>query len=182
MKKSDPLCSDLPNPKQNGTPIVGRYTWYPYYAGYSPIFVQQVIERASLCPSAIVCDPWNGAGTTNQVAHDLGYLAVGFDLNPVMVVVARSRLVLPAQIPILCRNLEEILKRLDSQCAMKDSERDPLNLWLQPCATIAVRHIENAIREVVHGVAKDSQEPSQPWNVSIEVAFFLTAELVASFR
>jgi len=65
---------------------------------------------------------------------------------------------------------------------MKDLERDPLNLWLQPCATIAVRHIENAIREVVHGVAKDSQEPSQPWNVSIEVAFFLTAELVASFR
>jgi hypothetical protein len=55
---SDLLFSDLPNPKQNGTPIMGRHTWYPYYAGYSPIFVHKVLERANLIPAAIVCDPY----------------------------------------------------------------------------------------------------------------------------
>jgi hypothetical protein len=58
MKMSDLLFSDLPNPKQNGTPIMGRHTWYPYYAGYSPIFVHKVLERANLIPAAIVCDPY----------------------------------------------------------------------------------------------------------------------------
>jgi hypothetical protein len=182
MKISDPLFSDLPNPKQNGIPIVGRHTWYPYYAGYSPIFVQKVLERANLSPTAVVCDPWNGAGTTTQVALDLGYQAVGFDLNPVMVVVARSRLVTPAQIPMLSRNLDEIIGRVPSYRSMEISQSDPLNLWLKPCATLAVRQIESAIQEEFHNVATKSHKAFQPWNVSREIAFFLTAIFRCLFR
>jgi hypothetical protein len=162
MKMPDPLFSDLPNPKQNGVPIVGRHTWYSYYAGYSPIFVQMVLERANLIPTAVVCDPWNGSGTTTQVAHDLGYPAVGFDLNPVMVIVARSRSVVPSQIPSLRRNLDETVCRVHSYHSTALSQSDPLNLWLQPCATIAVRRIENAIREEFHSSVATAQEGPQP--------------------
>jgi hypothetical protein len=162
MKMPDPLFSDLPNPKQNGVPIVGRHTWYSYYACYSPIFVQMVLERANLIPTAVVCDPWNGSGTTTQVAHDLGYPAVGFDLNPVMVIVARSRSVVPSQIPSLRRNLDETVCRVHSYHSTALSQSDPLNLWLQPCATIAVRRIENAIREEFHSSVATAQEGPQP--------------------
>ena len=182
MKMSDPLFSDLPNPKQNGTPNVGRHSWYPYYAGYAPIFVQKVIERANLFPTAVVCDPWNGAGTTTQVAHDLGYSAAGFDLNPVMVVVARSRCVMPSQSPPLWRSLEEIVGRARADQSTVVMEADPLNFWLQPCATLAVRRIENAIQEELDFTVAKIQGESQPWNVSREFAFFYTAIFRGLFR
>ena len=136
----------MPNPKQNGTSVVGRHAWYPYYAGYSPIFVQKVLECANLSPTGIVCDPWNGSGTTTQVTHDVGYTTVGFDLNPVMVVVARSRLVTPSQIPTLRRHLANILRRVHFSQSRAVSQSDPLSLWMQPCTILAVRHLEYAMR------------------------------------
>jgi hypothetical protein len=179
---SDTSLSEWPNPKQNGTPNVGRHIWYPYYAGYSPIFVQKVLERANLSPAALVCDPWNGAGTTTQVAHDLGYSAAGFDLNPVMVVVARARCVVPSQSAQLRRSLEKIVGRSQADQSTAAMQTDPLNLWLQPCATLGVRRVEKAIREEFDLPIAKNQEKSKSCSVSREVAFFYTAIFRGLFR
>ena len=137
----------LPNPKQNGTSSAGRTQWYPYYAGYSPDFVRAVIERAHLPEGSVVLDPWNGAGTTTQVAHDIGFTSAGFDLNPVMVLVAKSRLLRRDQIPSLLRQLCEVLKVARSCRKKLAVEDDPLLSWMRLSAAQAVRRVDRAIRK-----------------------------------
>lgn len=171
-----------PSPKQNGASAVGRHSWYPYYAGYSPVFVQKVLERANLDPTAVVCDPWNGSGTTTQVAHDLGYPTVGFDLNPVMVIVARSRSVMPWQVQTLRHSFDKIFRRVHTYHSQTVLQKDPLNLWMQPCATLAVRQLEQAIREETHNEGESPQIEPQPWDVSQDTAFFFTAVFRCFFR
>src|SRR5690349_15349115 len=66
--------------------------WYPFYAGFSYEFAHTLISSARLTAGAIVMDGWNGSGTTTSVATAIGLVSRGFDLNPVMVIVAKARL------------------------------------------------------------------------------------------
>lgn len=65
--------------------------WYPYYAGYSASFVEQALEEVA-GTAKLVLDPWNGTGTPTVVAANKNVSAIGFDVNPALVVVARARL------------------------------------------------------------------------------------------
>lgn len=76
------------NPKR-GSSQSGRNT-YSYYAGYSEEFVESVIKGIRLNKDSIVLDPWNGAGTTTNIVSDLGFNAIGIDLNPVMNIIAQG--------------------------------------------------------------------------------------------
>ena len=59
------------------------HQWYPYLEGYSPAFVQSVLETYS--PEArTVLDPFAGAGTTPLTAWRLGKRAYFCELNPVL--------------------------------------------------------------------------------------------------
>ena len=89
MKMWDTLFSDLPNPKTEWDP----HYWASYLVSNItqatlPSLSNKYLSVPTSSRPLLVCDPWNGAGTTTQVARDLGYSAAGFDLNPVMVVVA----------------------------------------------------------------------------------------------
>ncbi|WP_175149462.1 DNA methyltransferase [Paraburkholderia ultramafica] len=74
---------------------------FPYYAGFSNSFVHDLLTSLELRPESIIFDPWNGSGTTTQSALDLGHRAIGFDLNPAMVVVAKARMLSPLDHPSL---------------------------------------------------------------------------------
>ncbi len=134
----------LRNPKRNGSCRVGRSAWYPYYAGYSPEFVEDSIESARrLGVVSSVLDPWNGSGTTTQVARSCGISAEGFDLNPAMVIVAKAKMLnssVHASIPSL----------LDDICVKARTLRgsdfeDPLTIWLSLRSSGIVRSIDRAI-------------------------------------
>jgi len=62
----------------------------PYYAGFGLNFAKSVLQ--SLPQPDIVLDPWGGSGTTMVAAADLGYPTIGYELNPVMHVVASARI------------------------------------------------------------------------------------------
>ena len=66
-------------------------SWYRYYAGYSAAFVEQAL-KGSAATAKLVLDPWNGTGTTTVVAASKNVPAIGFDVNPALVVVSRARL------------------------------------------------------------------------------------------
>lgn len=78
-------------PKRGRQCLEGREGWFPYYAGFSEAFASSAIASCNLKGAMTVLDPWNGSGTTTSAARRLGHCAIGFDLNPVMVVVARAR-------------------------------------------------------------------------------------------
>lgn len=135
--------SPLPTPKV--PPILtGRAAWYPYYAGYSEDFVREVLIRSALPPAARVLDPWNGAGTTTQIAVERGLTAIGIDLNPVMVVVARARLVGDAHVTAVRQAADAFAPHAVDELPL-DPE-DSLCLWFDSKTSLDIRRIEQRIR------------------------------------
>lgn len=79
-----------------------RNSVYPYYAGFSDGFAIDAINWVSHeKENPLIIDPWNGAGTTTRIGHDSQVRTLGFDLNPVMVLVANAELVSSTEITIL---------------------------------------------------------------------------------
>lgn len=86
---------------------------YPYYAGYSDAFVADAIRWADVSPESVLLDPWNGAGTTTRIAQAHRVKSIGFDLNPVMVIVSEAELARRADghvIPPLARKIVDASK------------------------------------------------------------------------
>ncbi|TPK63060.1 site-specific DNA-methyltransferase [Mesorhizobium sp. B2-4-19] len=142
----------ISSPKRDKGLQTGWESFFPYYAGYPEIFVKGLLESANLSPTSIILDPWNGSGTTTFVASRLGYEAVGLDINPVMVVIARARM-LP------CSEADSLLPlalALVGQGPRPTIEAgaDPLEEWFAPQTATAIRQIETAIREsTIGGIA-----------------------------
>lgn len=114
-----------------------------YYAGYSAGFVEDVIESLTLHPGSVVLDPWNGAGTTTTVARHQGHRAVGIDINPVLVVVAKARLMstdATGSLPALGADILAKAREDDTPA----SPGDPLRQWFAPGTAAYLRAIERA--------------------------------------
>lgn len=100
---------------------------YPYYAGFSNLFAKDALEWAtSGNRETLVLDPWNGSGTTTRTASQLGIDSIGFDLNPVMVLVAKAELLDPAEASVLLPLARRIVKSVRKPCVQDDQE--PLNI------------------------------------------------------
>lgn len=114
-----------------------------YYAGYNAGFVEDVLQTLSLRPGSVVLDPWNGAGTTTTVARHQGHRAVGIDINPVLVVVAKARLMgsyVAESLPALGADILAKARGDD----MRATAGDPLLQWFAPGTGAYLRAIERA--------------------------------------
>lgn len=123
-------------------------TWYPYYAGYSPEFVKDVITNLNIDKSSLIMDPWNGSGTTTSVSMNMGLNCLGFDINPVMVLVAKSR--------CLNQSIQQSMISLgkdiiDQASYLQDGEYiiEPLETWFKPESAQIFRNLERAIRHIL---------------------------------
>jgi DNA modification methylase len=148
MQRASPDQLTIINPKRHAdlAPLDSRL--FPYYAGYSAAFTRELLASTGLTRDSLVLDPWNGAGTTTQAAHRLGFNAIGIDLNPAMVMVAKASLLSPREAPSLVPLAQSIIEKLDEHfCDKTDAE--PLTKWL--CAENAgwVRQIETAINRTL---------------------------------
>jgi hypothetical protein len=139
--------SAIPSPKRPLRPVRGRSSWYPFYPGFSDSFSSAILRQLRIS-SAVVLDSWNGAGTTTATAARLGLGAVGIDLNPAMVVAARSRLLDPLDGPSLRPLGAQILQVARSKFS-EELDSDPLSELFWPQGVGAIRAIELAIREVL---------------------------------
>ena len=126
---------------------IGIEGWFPYYAGYSAEFVEATLGALPIGPRHTVLDPWNGSGTTTAVADGLGFDGVGFDINPVAVLVASARLV-RVKDAVHCEGLaKELLTVADRSFEFVNS--DPLSPWLSRRLRMRFRSIETAIYELL---------------------------------
>lgn len=138
----------LHNPKRDKESRVGRSGWYEYYAGFSSSFVRDAVNLSSGEPGLTrILDPWNGSGTTTEVATRNGFDAVGFDLNPAMVIAAKARVLQPDVHTSLTSLLDEILLR--GSTIEQDIESDPLTAWLTDRTARSIRRIEFAIHAIL---------------------------------
>ena len=131
---------------------------FPYYAGYSSEFSNNLLSTLGLSQNSIIFDPWNGSGTTTRSAFTNGFDSIGFDLNPSMVLVAKARLLSPLEHP----SLVAIAKSLVEQARIHSSYNgntnslldpldplDPLLKWFPACSATPIRNLESKINNLL---------------------------------
>lgn len=141
---------NIGSPKRNKRLQTGWEGFFPYYAGFPELFVRDILESANLQSDAVILDPWNGSGTTTYAASQLGLKSLGIDLNPVMIIVARARLLPPSEADHLRPLAATILSHVRASPVLIADE-DPLLTWFQPPAARVVRGIEQNIRRTLVG-------------------------------
>lgn len=175
---------DIPSPKQTRSSRDGWDAFFPYYAGYPAAFATSVIGSARLPSNALVLDPWNGSGTTTQVASRLGFRTIGCDINPVMVVVSRARCLRPADgdslVPLTTKVVAQALHG-----TYRISDNDPLLGWFDAPSAESIRCIELSIREHLLGAWTIRHDGTHFEYISslaatFYVALFLTCRSIAS--
>jgi len=170
------LQNELRNPKLNPSSNQGKSSWYHYYAGYSPKFVKDVLKYLDLPSDAIVMDPWNGSGTTTQVAKDMGFSAIGYDINPVMVIVAKAKMFDTDDMPNLLNKLESILTTAESYGITPFAYNEPLEIWLTPNSAAIFRNLERAMQEqLIDDEYRVLYAEKSLTRISSLAAFFYTA-------
>jgi SAM-dependent methyltransferase len=133
------------NPKRRRATLSGWADVFPYYAGYPQEFAADVLRSARLRKGGRVYDPWNGSGSTTSAAAALGLRAYGLDINPVMVLVARARL-LPASewssLRPLSRRILQHARALDVEAG-----NDSLGEWFTAETASYIRRLERSVRD-----------------------------------
>jgi DNA methylase len=172
----------IPSPKRRPSRD-GFQQLYPYYAGFPEAFVRSLLSSPFVKSGSVIYDPWNGSGTTTAVASRLGLPALGFDLNPAMVIVAKARLLPASEGPSLDPLARAILKRARSS-RFQASADDPLAVWFKPKTALALRAIERSCNEMLI-------EPSPLWKIeelsSIAANFYtslfsISRRMASAFR
>ncbi|MGO1077126.1 hypothetical protein [Inquilinus sp. CA228] len=140
----------IESPKLTPQAQRGWNGFFPYYAGYPESFARALLKSAHLPVDSMVLDPWNGSGTTTYSAYQLGIKSCGFDLNPVMVIIARARLLPPSEADALEPLARKIIDgiRADSRFLELD---DPLLWWFDRPAAALIRALERRIRDQLVG-------------------------------
>lgn len=136
----------LTNPKLRDD-IYGKANWYPYYAGYAQGFVSDIIDALNIKSNQIILDPWNGGGTTTQVTAQKNIMSYGFDINPVMVTVAKSKLLSHITYERLIDLAQEIIAKSSSSRMRINTMNDPLNSWLLHPSSYQFRKLKYYIIE-----------------------------------
>lgn len=131
-------------PKQKVMKEKNSY-WFKYYAGYSTDFVEDVFQYLNLKKGSLVLDPWNGSGTTTQVAEKFGCDAIGIDINPVMAIISSSKRV--NNIEVIDKKINSVLSQINRYRNSFIPKNDPLLQWLNSESVIFVRRIERSIQK-----------------------------------
>jgi DNA methylase len=175
------------SPKRNKRLQTGWEGFFPYYAGYPELFARELLHSAKLPQDAVVLDPWNGSGTTTYTATSLGLNSIGIDLNPVMIIVARARLLPPSEADHLRPLAATILSHAHS-APLALAPDDALLGWFDPATAAFVRGIEQNIRRSLVGSMTKSPDGVHLDRISgtaatLYVALFAACRrLVAPFR
>jgi len=88
-RKLAPYLSFQPNRR---API---HWWFEYKEGFSRDLVLWLAEQFNLDQNSLVLDPFCGTGTTQLACAEMGIRAIGFDSNPLLAFVARTKLAAP---------------------------------------------------------------------------------------
>ncbi|MFY0570631.1 DNA methyltransferase [Archangium lansingense] len=129
---------------------------------YSGKFIPQIAARAiSLLtqPGERVVDPYCGSGTTLLESALLGRRATGVDLNPLAVLIARTKTtrIPKAKLEGLVRTLHKALTAASASKVEKDPRftHDWYRKWFQPHVLRELLEIDLAIREVDDEALRD---------------------------
>jgi hypothetical protein len=164
------------SPKRTSAETSRGASLFPFYAGYSPAFVDDVLTHLSLPPGALILDPWNGSGTTTTVAGRRGLSSIGFDINPAMLVVARGHCVTAGDLGRLRGVTQRALSRFHHEPLPRPS-LDPLQTWFGETSAGVIRCLERSLSHKPRAIPVSA--PLSPDDVTPSHAFLLLALFAA---
>jgi hypothetical protein len=135
--------------------------WYDFYAMYSSQFVDSAFQKLNVGEKDWILDPWNGIGTTTSAAWRLGINAVGLDINPAMVLIAKGRLLRHADVARLFE-LGKIIEQMEKPARFCLPEADPLQDFFVERGVEFVRGIERALQFYL-GMNEDAASRDVAW-------------------
>lgn len=103
----------------------GVFGWYHYVQDFHGEFALDWIRRLAM-PGDVIWDPFSGSGTTVLASKLAGHASFGYDVNPLMVDVARAKTDWTVD-PTLLDSDIDVVAALATQCAA--------NLGPEPAAT-----------------------------------------------
>ena len=121
--------------------------WYRYYAGFSPNFVDDMCNTLGVEAGVPTLDPWMGSGTTLSVAAGRGAAVAGLDLNPVMIAVARGRLLARDTIT----SLNPLGLEVVASWKARSLVHDPLRAWFDEPTAAQIRGLSRRIQRMFIG-------------------------------
>ena len=146
------------SPKRKSNGRAKRALLYDFYAGYSESFaIDALSEIAAGDPTLVVFDPWNGSGTTTWAAAKLRCRAIGVDLNPAMVVVAKARLAERCALQSLAETGHLLSPSELSGTVPGTLPHDPLQQWFNRGTVSRLRSLQRQI-----GLAKCQPSTTLP--------------------
>ncbi len=145
-KISENIKFTIPTPKQSGRRERPRDQIYPFYAGFSRHFADTVIEDLTVRGYRSVIDPWNGSGTVTLAAKRRNFTVSGIDINPVMVLVAKSRLVSHDRVRNAINNAIHSLSSIKSNYEDIELSDDPLRDWFDDKSVFFLRTVVRALQ------------------------------------
>lgn len=119
-------------------------------------------------------DPWNGSGTTTFSASQLGFASRGLDLNPVMVVIAKARLLPQSEADAVEALARDITKGVRADVRSLGAD-DPLLHWFAPSTAALIRSLERRIRHLLVGDRTITPEGLRLENLASVAATFYVA-------
>lgn len=135
------------SPKQLANDKKGKHAFFPYYAGFSPAFVHDVFAKMNLPDNSVILDPWNGSGTTTQVASELNYASFGIDINPVMILVAKAKQISPDFSMTAIQTARMFIQKSNTMKSIPlDFQSDSLSLWFYNDSVTLIRNLELVIQ------------------------------------
>lgn len=133
--------SNIASPKRMAANTPKSESWYEFYAMYAEDFVRGVFERIPLRPHSMVLDPWNGTGTTTTIAFERQHRSIGIDINPVMAIIAKSRIIPNKEREAIAHIRWKPRARHEPAVA----DTDPLLTWFAPSAVRTFRELQQRI-------------------------------------
>lgn len=101
-----PEYQDLVTFTENKTEPV--YNWFYYKEGFAKTLVWDLLKELQVPADSLILDPFCGTGTTLLAAKQAGYPAIGYDILPLGVFVANTKLQEGYDLELLSQRIREL--------------------------------------------------------------------------
>lgn len=105
----DFFLKDLGHSNYSDSIQIPRHRWYYFKEGFSPILVEKAIQDTQCNENDIIMDPFAGSGTVPLVATTNGLNGIGFEVNPFLVFLGKTKLI-QVKTNIIHNTIERIKK------------------------------------------------------------------------
>lgn len=125
--KLDPIHTTFRSSKE-----LPLQSWYPYLEGYSPEFVEYIIDEYAPKNTKVIYDPFSGTGTTPLTASEKGLKAYYSEVNPLLQFLTKTKSrARNSDKRKVTKSLESLLQDLEGNILNQEEDQELKNTYFK---------------------------------------------------